>query len=170
MGLSEPATRNGFHADHIKLLSDSLEHWSGHGLMIDEPDPLKASRSLYLAPFALLSHGAEADPVINYANHTAQQLFEMNWDAFTTLPSRLSAEAPVQAEREALLRRVAECGYIDDYCGVRISSSGKRFLIEQATVWNLLDGRGEYCGQAAMFAVWQPLASGIDSAAESNHD
>jgi len=82
----------------------------------------------------------------------------MDWAAFTKLPSRLSAEAPIRAERDALLQRVTEHGYIDDYSGVRISSSGKRFLIEQATVWNLMDGEGAYCGQAAMFGVWRMLA------------
>jgi len=154
----EPCEANGFLVDHISLLSDSLKHWSGCGLMEDDPDPVIAARKLYFAPFALLSHGIEADPVINYANHSAQELFEMDWDSFTTLPSRLSAEAPVRAEREALLKRVTESGYIDDYCGVRVSSTGQRFLIEQATVWNLINGNAEYCGQAAMFSVWRLLA------------
>jgi len=47
---------------------------------------------------------------------------------------------------------------IDDYAGVRISKHGRRFMIEQATVWNLIDGHGKYCGQAAMFGVWRMLA------------
>jgi len=156
--LPEPCEANGFLIDHISLLSDSLKHWSGCGLMEDTPDPVMAARKLYFASFALLSHGTEADPVINYANHKAQELFEMDWASFTILPSRLSAEAPVRSEREALLKRVAESGYIDDYCGVRVSSAGQRFLIEQATVWNLLDNDGGYCGQAAMFSMWRELA------------
>jgi len=154
---SEPCEANGFLADHIRLLSDSLKHWSGCGLTDDDPDAVIAARKLYFASFALLSHGTEADPVINYANHTAQVLFEMDWESFTNLPSRLSAAAPVRAEREALLKRVTENGYIDDYCGVRISSTGQRFLIEQATVWNLLDNDGGYCGQAAVFSLWRKL-------------
>jgi len=154
----EPCEANGFLAEHISLLSDSLRHWSGCGLIDDDPDPVTAARKLYFASFALLSHGTEADPVINYANHNAQILFEMDWASFTALPSRLSAESSVQAEREALLKRVTENGYIDDYRGVRVSSTGQRFLIEQATVWNLLDSDGGYCGQAAMFGLWRKLA------------
>jgi len=151
----EPCDVNGYQLDHIRLLSDSLAHWSGCGLMDDEPDPVIAARRLYYAPFALLSHGTETDPIINYANHTAQQLFEMGWDEFTKLPSRLSAEAVVQQERNALLKRVSDSGYIDDYSGVRVAKSGRRFKIEDATVWNLQDVDGNYRGQAAMFSIWQ---------------
>ncbi|MFQ5345543.1 MAG: MEKHLA domain-containing protein, partial [Mariprofundus sp.] len=143
---------------HICVLSDSLKHWTGAGLIDDNVDPVIAAGRIYAAPFALLSHGTEADPVINYANHKAQELFEMDWHAFTKLPSRLSAEEPVRAERDILLKRVTENGYIDDYCGVRISSTGQRFLIEQATVWNLLDDDGGRCGQAAMFGMWRKQA------------
>jgi len=156
--MPEPTAQNDFLVNHIRLLSHSLERWTGCGLMDDEPDPARASLKLYFASFALLSHGIEDDPVINYANHTAQELFEMDWGAITKLPSRLSAEAPVRAERDALLKRVKEHGYIDDYAGVRISSRSKRFMIEQATVWNLMGDHGEYCGQAAMFGVWRMLA------------
>jgi len=153
----EPCDENDYQLDHIRLLSNSLVHWSGCGLMDDEPDPVIAARRLYYAPFALLSHGTEADPIINYANHTAQQLFEMWWDEFTKLPSRLSAEAVVQQERNALLKRVSDNGYIDDYSGIRIAKSGRRFKIEDATVWNLSDPQGNYCGQAAMFSIWHLL-------------
>jgi hypothetical protein len=156
--LEEPCEDNNFLFDHALVLSNSLEHWSGCGLIEERNDPVKAARRLYYAPFALLSHGTEKDPIINYANKTAQQLFEMNWQSFVQLPSRLSAEAMLQAERSRLLQRVTEFGFIDDYSGVRISSSGKRFLIDQATVWNLQDSDGRYCGQAAMFSNWQLLA------------
>ena len=124
---------------------------------MEEYDASTAARQLYYAPFALLSHGTEKDPIINYANKTAQELFEMKWHKLVQLPSRLSAETVVQEERDALLRRVNENGYIDDYSGVRISSSGKRFLINYATVWNLQNSDGRYCGQAAMFSNWENL-------------
>jgi len=81
-----------------------------------------------------------------------------HWQTITALPSRLSAETPLQAERDALLRRVAEQGYIDDYAGIRIADSGRRFSIQQATVWNLIDADQQPCGQAALFSHWQLLA------------
>jgi hypothetical protein len=108
-----------------------------------ESDADLASR-LYAAPFVVLAHDAAADPCFTYANLAAQRLFERSWDAFVDLPSRLSAEAPARAER----------GFIEDYSGVRISSSGRRFRIRRATVWNLSDGAGRRLGQAASFSDW----------------
>ncbi|MCZ6804584.1 MAG: MEKHLA domain-containing protein [Proteobacteria bacterium] len=40
---------------------------------------------------------------------------------------------------------------------VRISSTGNRFWVEDATIWNLLDEKGIYCGQAAVFYKWSDL-------------
>jgi len=79
-----------------------------------------------------------------------QDVFGYTLDEFLVTPSRLSAEAPVRAERDALLARVASEGYIDDYEGVRISKDGKRFLIK-ALVWNVVGQDGEDRGQAALF-------------------
>jgi len=45
-------------------------------------------------------------------------------------------------------------GYYSGYRGIRISSTGKRFLVEDATVWNVVDGQGIRVGQAATFARW----------------
>ena len=48
-------------------------------------------------------------------------------------------------------------GYVDDYRGIRISSSGRRFEIDRATVWNLRDAAQAYAGQAATFSTWRFL-------------
>jgi hypothetical protein len=109
------------------------------------------------APFALVSHGTEADPIFNYGNLTALKLFGMSWAEFTALPSRYSAEQPNRAERERLLHEVKSNGFIDHYSGVRIAKGGGRFAIERATVWNVVDGEGRYQGQAATFAAWHFL-------------
>jgi len=92
--------------------------------------------------------------VFNYGNRTALSLFEMAWAQFVRLPSRLSAEAPNRRERELLLQRVGEHGFIDDYSGVRMSSTGQRFRIDNALVWNVTNREGAYVGQAALFAHW----------------
>ncbi len=81
----------------------------------------------------------------------------MEWDDFIKLPSRLSAEPRTQAERDLLLARVTEQGFIDDYMGVRISSTRKRFRVEDAIVWNLIDTQGIYRGQAAVLYRWSFL-------------
>ncbi|MDQ6733057.1 MAG: MEKHLA domain-containing protein, partial [Nitrospirota bacterium] len=41
--------------------------------------------------------------------------------------------------------------------GVRISKTGRRFLVEQALVWNVLDVDGKMVGQAATFSQWKRL-------------
>jgi len=152
----EPAKANNYLEEHIQCLQRSLKHWRGSGFK-ENGDTAFLARELYHAPFALLSHGNQDDPIINYANRTAQQLFELDWHAFIKLSSRLSAEPVARAERETLLKRVSENGFISDYSGVRISSTGQRFMIHQASVWNLLDQHGKACGQAAMFSNWRNL-------------
>ncbi len=85
----------------------------------------------------------------------------MGFAAFTRLPSRLSAEPLLREERARLLERVTRDGLIEDYAGVRIASTGRRFRISNASVWNLIDETGEAVGQAAAFAEWTyiPTAS-----------
>ncbi|AWN43246.1 MEKHLA domain-containing protein [Methylobacterium durans] len=107
------------------------------------------------APFAVLAHDGAADPRFVYANRTAQGCFGYDWDAFTALPSRLSAEAPERAARQALLDRVARDGFATGYRGVRIAASGRRFWIEDGTVWQLVDADGTPRGQAATFTRWR---------------
>ena len=153
----EPGPENAYLQGHTALLLRAYRHWTGRDLVDPNLSPAAAARALYHAPFAVLSHDAAPDPRFTYANLTAQRLFEMAWPEIVGLPSRHSAEPLVQEERERLLARVAEQGYIDDYCGVRIARSGSRFRIRDATVWNLIDEQGRPCGQAACFSDWQAL-------------
>jgi MEKHLA domain len=140
-----------------QLVARSLNHWTGRVLLPGLFNSLGLAKNVFEAPFVLVSHGTEADPVLNYGNAAALKLWEMSWDELTSTPSRLTAEAPNREERARLLAAVTQNGFIDDYSGVRISKNGKRFRIAQATVWNLLDERGNYAGQSAMFSRWEFL-------------
>ena len=117
--------------------------------------PAELAQRVFEAPFVLVSHGTEADPILNYGNAAALALWEMTWEELTRTPSRLTAEAPNREERARLLDAVTRRGFIDDYSGVRISKSGRRFRISRATVWNLLTETNQPCGQAAMFNKWE---------------
>lgn len=152
-----PSAANHFRADRAALIVASYRRLTGRDLLDPALDAADAARALYMAPFAVLAHDAGADPLFTYANLTAQRLFEMPWASIVGLPSRQSAEPLARAERQRLLDAVAACGYIDDYVGVRTSSSGRRFRVEGATVWNLIDATGAYRGQAACFATWREL-------------
>jgi len=152
-----PCPDNGYLAEHIGLLRQSLRRLTGRDLIDAEVSPPEAARRIYLAPFVVLSHDNQADPILTYANRCALDLFELGWGQLVRMPSRLTAEAPNRGERARLLAQVAERGFIDDYAGVRVSSAGRRFRIEAATVWNLVDEGGLYQGQAASFASWRML-------------
>lgn len=144
-------------ARHVRLLRASHHHWTGLDLIPATLDDQQAVAALDDAGFAVVSHGTQPDPIFNYGNRMALKLFEMSWDDLTTLPSRLSAEPLVQSERDRLMQHVTRQGYINDYSGVRISKTGQRFMIKNATVWNLLDEDGRYYGQAALIRDWQYL-------------
>jgi hypothetical protein len=139
----------------LALLVESFARLTGRDLPLAHADDL--ATALWLAPAAIVAHGTEPDPVFFYGNRLALELFGMDFAAFTRLPSRFSAEPLLREERALLLERVARDGFIDDYSGIRIAASGRRFRIERATVWNLVDAAGMRHGQAAMFAHWIPL-------------
>jgi hypothetical protein len=142
---------------HTQILARSLKHFTQRDLLAGNFSPAELAENIYRAPFVLVSHGMEADPVLNYGNAAALALWEMPWSELTRTPSRLTAEAPDREERARLLAAVAQHGFIDDYSGVRISKTGRRFKISRATVWNLLSKDGQPCGQAAMFERWEFL-------------
>ncbi len=109
------------------------------------------------APFALVAHDTEPDPRFIYANLAAQRCFEYSWDEFVRLRSRLSAEPTERAERARLLEAVSRDGFVHGYRGLRVAKSGRRFLIEGGTVWQLVDESGAFHGQAASFSSWRDV-------------
>jgi hypothetical protein len=142
---------------HTQVMMLSFRHFTGRVLLPGEFSAHDVAERVFHAPFVLVAHGTEADPVLNYGNAAALALWEMTWEELTHTPSRLTAEAPNREERARLLSTVTRQGFIDDYSGIRISKNGRRFRIKQATVWNLLTPEGKPCGQAAMFSHWEML-------------
>ena len=165
--VDEPHVENQYLIEHVSLLLSSFYRVTGEHLIpvgdgvVDEMNggivTAETARSIFHAPFALVSHGTELDPIFNYGNKTALNVFELSWGEFTALPSRQSAEPMNRDERAKLLEAVTQHGFINDYRGIRISSNGKRFWIENAIVWNLIDENGLYRGQAAVFHQWTYL-------------
>lgn len=139
-----------------QLLLNSYQHWVGKDL-VPRLNPLADSHTLFTAPFVTVSHGTESNPLLNYGNQTALDLWEMPLANFLGTPSRETAEPVHRDERSELLRRTTEHGFIDDYSGIRISATGQRFRIHQATVWNILNSDEKVVGQAAAFSQWTPL-------------
>ena len=138
-----------------ELLAGSHERVVGTRILPEGLAGVEAARWLYgEAPFGLLAHDTSADPRFVYANATAQKCFEYSWEEFAGLPSRLSAEPDNREKRQEFMDGVLRQGYVSGYRGVRIAGSGRRFWIEDTTVWNLLDRDGTLRGQAALIRGW----------------
>jgi hypothetical protein len=154
----EQPWQSDFVLKHSTVLACSYRHFTGGELLPGVAGTARDfAQALYHASFVVVSHGTEADPVLNYGNAAALNLWEMTWGELTRTPSRLTAEAPNREERTRLLAAVTARGWIEDYSGVRIAKTGRRFRIARATVWNLLAESGAPCGQAAMFREWEFL-------------
>ena len=141
----------------IRWLLDSYALWLERELIDRNGSIDDQSVRLFLAPFVVVSHADSEDPILNYGNRQALDLWEMTWPEFTATPSRLTAEPVNRDERARTLQRVAAHGFVTDYRGVRISRTGRRFLVERATVWNVVDEGGNRRGQAAAFSQRTPL-------------
>ncbi len=139
------------------VILNSYRHWTGRELLplsSAEPD---LTTALFFAPFVVASSNSATDPILNYGNAQALKLWEMPWNQLTRTPGRHTAEPMHRDERQKFLYAVQKNGFIENYSGIRISSTGRRFKIEKATVWNLVDQDGKFLGQAATFKEWSYL-------------
>ena len=147
---------------HTQRMLDSYRQLLGEQLIPRVGSELEQARALFEAGRVVVSHGTQADPILNYGNQAALNLWEMDFASLTATPSRMTAEPMHRDERARLLEQTSRDGYVDDYRGVRISSSGKRFQIERAVVWNLFDEQGQHAGQAATFTDWYYLEPPVE--------
>jgi hypothetical protein len=155
-------TRNDWWAEPaciewIGFLLTSFRHWTGRDLLARTGPVVQQARAVFQAPFVIVSHGNQGDPILNYGNRAALDLWEMTWEEFSRTPSRLTAEPANQTERARMLADAHGQGYLADYHGVRISKTGRRFLVEHAIVWNVLNADKNSVGQAATFPEWKWL-------------
>ena len=145
---------------HIVRLVRSFRALTGRALLPERLAPDDLTAAARSAPFALLSHGTERDPLLNFANTVAVAVFALEDSDVGSMPTRLTAAPQDQAARAAIMADVAARGFTDAYSGPRVSRDGRRFSIRDATVWNVRaledGGTGVACGQAAMFASWAP--------------
>ena len=142
---------------HTQRLLRSFQHWTGRSLLAPAATPAATAQALFQAPFVVVSHGTQTDPIFNYGNQTALDLWELDWPTFTQTPSRSTAEPEEHRDREQLLQNAKTHGYISDYQGIRISCTGRRFRIANVILWEVLDETNHRCGQAATFDQWEFL-------------
>lgn len=146
---------------YARLLADSFARVVGRDLIPGQAgmDAATLTAALRDLPHPVVSHGTEVDPVFRYANTAALHLWEMDWDRFTRLPSRLSAETEpdIQDDRARLLAAALTKGWVGDYQGIRISATGRRFMIRDTVLWTVTDAQGTRHGQAALIGRVEPL-------------
>jgi hypothetical protein len=145
---------------HSQRLLRSFQQWTGRSLLPNSGSAAAIAQALFEASFVVVSHGTEVDPILNYGNRHALELWEMTWDTLTRTPSRQTAELIARAERDLLLQQARDQGYIGNYQGIRISSTGKRFWIQDVIIWDVLDEANQRIGQAATFERWEFLPGG----------
>ena len=105
----------------------------------------------YTAPYSILAHNGGADPHFIYANEFALRCFKYSREEMLSLPSRLSAAAPDQQERQKMLSGLASKGIVHGYSGVRVTRQGASFSIHNGVIWQLKNDDGTLWGQAAFF-------------------
>ncbi|MGI9471220.1 MAG: MEKHLA domain-containing protein [Rubripirellula sp.] len=157
-----PAWEDNDWTQRSQFMLDSYARWVGAELMDRGGTQEEQAQRLFELPFVVVAHGVEEDPLLSYANATALKLWKITIADLLRTPSRKTAEPVHRDERARLLERTTRDGFVDDYRGVRIATDGQRFLIDRATVWNVLDTDGQRVGQAATFQDWTMLEPGCD--------
>jgi hypothetical protein len=150
-------------ATHTQRLLNSFQRCTGKSLLPSDPESASGEPSqnlvqqLFEAPFVVVSHGTQADPIFNYGNRKALELWELSWDELTQMPSRKTAEPELRGARSQMLTEALQKGYVDSYEGIRISSTGRRFRMRDGMIWNVEDDAGRRWGQAATFSRYEFL-------------
>jgi hypothetical protein len=152
-----PQLNSDFYLNHGQLICASFKRLIKRDLLKTNQSSQTAISQLFNAPFVLLSHGIEQDPLFNFGNRMALELFELDWQQLLKLPSRHSAEQGERKQREKYLKKVNTNGFIENYSSTRISATGQRFIIQNTIVWDLIDENNKKHGQAAMFKIWQNI-------------
>jgi len=135
----------------IENVDRSFYHLTGRILSTPPGLPDRVAWLHESAPFSLVVHSADKDPVFLYLNNTGLNSFKYPVEEVLGYPSRFSAREEDRSEREVLLQRVSTAGIADSYNGVRVDKYGTPFSIFGGIVWQLFREDKTVWGQAALF-------------------
>lgn len=133
---------------HLEIIKYSYTLLTSRDLPLSSNDNL--INAFDQCSFPIASHDNSSEPLFNYANRAALNLFKMTSKQMIGLPSKDSALPIDQDERSLILEQVIKYGFIEHYQGKRVASDQSIFHIQDATVWNLLDHEKKYYGQAVI--------------------
>jgi MEKHLA domain len=150
--LAIPNADNNYHREHVLMLLENLERWTGYDLIEDYGFSLdELGAQVFNADFYLLSHNNATDPILTYGNQQVLARWEVSWEELTNMHSRETAKPIDRVARSAMMERVKVDNYLKGYSGVRVSKTGKEFTISDGIIWNLFANNGDFYGQAAWF-------------------
>lgn len=150
--LAAPGEENDFQDAFVQKVLASHLRVVGQPLL-----PGLRGRDVWAGDYALLTHRGDANAVLNYGNRFALDLWECDWGQFTITPSSATAPQDGRAARQAMMQAVVRDGFVSGYEGERASRTGCAFLIQDVTIWRLLEESGESFGIAAFFRSYRRL-------------
>lgn len=137
---------------------DSFRRHLGRELVERSGDLAEDARRLFDLPLAVLAHDTSPAPLLDWVNLAAARAFDATPETLLGRPSAATAPAEAIADRQHLFTLLAEHGFVTGYSGVRISLTGRRFIIDDVTVLTLADTSGRQAGHAAVIGKTRPAA------------
>ena len=130
----------------LEFAQQSFNKHTNKLLPLDKNRDLISSFDECLLPIA--SH--DTNGFFNYLNKSALSLFKVTKDQVIGRSTTMTAPKSEQKQRNELLNQVNSHGFIDNYKGIRVTSDGELFQIEDATIWNVVDKNSHKMGQAVI--------------------
>jgi len=130
----------------LEFAEQSFNKYTDKLLPLEKNKDLLSSFDECLLPIA--SH--DTNGFFNYLNKAALSLFKVTKDQVIGRSTTMTAPKSEQKQRNELLNQVNSHGFIDNYKGIRVTSDGELFQIEDATIWNVVDKNSHKMGQAVI--------------------
>ena len=130
----------------LEFAEQSFNKYTDKLLPLEKNKDLLSSFDECVLPIA--SH--DTNGFFNYLNKAALSLFKVTKDQVIGRSTTMTAPKSEQKQRNELLNQVNSYGFIDNYKGIRVTSDGELFQIEDATIWNVVDKNSHKMGQAVI--------------------
>lgn len=135
---------------------DSYRRLLGRELVDRSGDAAEDARRLFDLPLAVLAHDTAPQPLLDWANRAAARAFDATPESLLGRPSAATAPADAVADRGKLFDTLARDGFVTGYSGVRVSLTGRRFVIDDVAVFKVTDAAGRPAGHAAVIGATRP--------------
>lgn len=147
---------DSFRACRAREILDSYRRLLGRELLPRSGDATEDARRLFDLPLAVLAHDTAPQPRLDWANRAAAMAFDATPESLLGRPSAATTPADAVADRGKLFEALARDRFVTGYSGVRVSLTGRRFVIDDVTVFEVTDADGRPAGHAAVIGTTRP--------------